>query len=169
MVRRRGSHKATARSSMKIKPSIPEREIEVARLCEYFSSLPNGAKVSWEEIEEHAGVRMNMSGREQARRALRRLRWPYLPVRGEGVVLSSADSALTIMRGKFVKIDHAVRKADTTRAHLTERHLPDMSGRDQRSMLLLASFFGAVRTIANDARRRVLALGKSSQEPEPAE
>lgn len=140
------------------KPSIPQHESEIAKIAEFFVPLPDGEDISWLRIEHETGVSMNVKGpgRSFARRALRRLKRPYEPVRGEGLRLSSPDNAMTIVRGRFIRIDGAVRIADRTQQELQKRHLPLMSTQDQQRMLVAAGFFGAIRTIAKETSTKIL-------------
>jgi hypothetical protein len=139
-----------------MKQSIPEREKQVGELIEYFRSAPNGAEVAWSQIAAETGIAMTTLGRSLVRRALKKLKRPYAAVRGVGVTLSAPSNALTIMSSRFIRIDSAVRRADTTREQLAERHFDQLETRDQNRMLTLAGFFGAVRAFASDAKSKIL-------------
>lgn len=138
--------------------SNAERESEVARLASYFEQLPDGEELLWMRIESDTGMSMAVSGRGRAlvRKALRRLKRPYEALVGEGIRLSAPDTAMTIVRGRFCRIDGAVRVADRTQKQLQQRHLEQMSSDDQRRMLLAAGFFGAIRAHAKEARTKLL-------------
>jgi len=140
------------------KPSNPEREIQVAKLIAYFATFADGEEVSWIRIEHDTGYSMAIPGRgrDLVRYALRKLKRPYEAVRGTGVRLSAPASAVTILNGKFIRIDGAVKVAARTQNHLAKRHLEQMSGEDQRKMIIAAGFFGAVRTISKEASSRLL-------------
>lgn len=135
--------------------SVPETELKIQKLKDYFESQADGDELSWMRIESDTGVTMDYRGKGLARSALRKLRRPYEALRGHGLKMSSPDSAITIMGGKFVRIDAAVRRADRTRACLQDRHLVQMSHKDQAKMLALAGFFGAVRAFASEAGQRL--------------
>jgi hypothetical protein len=139
-----------------MKRSIPEIEAIVAKLAEYFASLPDGEEVRWIRIEADTDVKMDARGKELARRALKRAKRPYEAVRGDGLRLSSPENAITIARGKLLRIDGAVKVADNTQRELQKRHLPQMSPDDQRKMLMVAGLFGAIRTIAKETTTAML-------------
>lgn len=139
-----------------MKASIPEREAQVAKLAEYFAGLPDGEEVLWIRIEADAGVKMSTTGKALARLALNKIKREYVPVRGDGIRLSSPDNAMEIMGGRFIRIDNAVRRADRTRSRIAERHFEHMTKQDQQKMLTLAGFFGAVRTFAKEAQAKLL-------------
>jgi len=97
---------------------------------------------------------MTPKRRDYVRTALARLRRPYAAVRGEGVQLSSPSTALTILHGKFTRIDGAVRGAERTQRQLQARHLEMMTGDEQRKMLLIAGFFGAIRSYSQQYKQQ---------------
>lgn len=135
--------------------SIQDTEVKVQTLKEYFEAQPDGDELSWMRIEADTGIAMDLRGKGLARTALKKLRRPYEALRGQGLRLSSPESAIVIMGGKFGRIDNAVRRADRTRACLQDRHLAQMNQRDQSKMLTLAGFFGAVRAFATEAGQRL--------------
>lgn len=141
-----------------MKKAIPEREAAVAALADYFAGMPDGEYVAWLRIEAETSQSMALTGpgRDDVRRALRRLRRPYEPVRGDGVRLSAPDNAISIVRGRFVRIDGAVRVADRTQQQLRERHLEQMTPDDQRTMLLTAGLFGAIRAMVRENSVKIL-------------
>lgn len=138
--------------------SIPERETQVAKLADYFTGQPDGEYVSWLRIESETGFSMAVSGtgREDVRRALRRIKRPYEAVRAEGIRLSSPENAVLIVKQRFTRIDGAVRVADRTQGQLRERHLDAMSPEDQRTMIMTAGFFGAIRALCRENGTKIL-------------
>jgi hypothetical protein len=138
--------------------AICEREADIARLKDYFAGMPDGEYVAWLRIEAETGVSMAFpgNGRNDARRALRRLKRPYEAIRGDGVKLSAPDNAISIVRGRFVRIDGDVRIADKTQQQLRARHLDQMSADDQRTMIITAGFFGAIRTLVKENSTKIL-------------
>ncbi len=136
--------------------SIPEVEAAITRIAEALSKRDDGAEIMWEDIEVSTGIKMHVKGpgRGYVRRALRKLRRPYEPVYGKGIRLSAPGSAMTIVRGRIVRIGGAVRVAERTQRQLQERHLEQMSAEEQRKMLMAAGFFGAIRALASEQRNR---------------
>lgn len=141
-----------------MKKAIPEREADIARLRDYFAGMSDGEYVSWLRIESETGISMRFGGhgRGDVRRALRKLKRPYEAIRGDGVKLSAPDNAINIVRGRFVRIDGAVRVADRVQQQLRERHLDQMSVQDQRTMIMTAGFFGAIRTLVKENSTKIL-------------
>lgn len=139
-----------------IQKSIPEIEKQVVRLVEYFLSQPDGSELLWENIEIDTAIPMNQHGRSLVRRALKKIKRPYEPVRAVGIILSSPKNAMAIVGHKFVRIDNAVRRADRTRNEISVRHLDALEERDKAKMRVLAGFFGAVRAFAKEAKVKIL-------------
>lgn len=136
--------------------SIPEIEEKVVRLAEYFSAMSDGSNVSWEQIATDTKIEMDTHGRSLARRALKRIKRPYAAVRAVGVTLSAPVNTIQIVSNRFVRVDNALRRADTTRKQLAERHFDHLEERDKGRMLTLAGFFGAVRVFAKEAKTKIL-------------
>lgn len=131
----------------------PEVAKILKTLTEYIDGQPDGEDLPWIRIEADTGVKMDNFGKTMLRRALRRR--PYEAIRGVGVRLSCPQTALVIAQSKLVAVDNSVRRADKTQQELQARHLSQMATGDQQRMLLLASFFGAIRTVAKNATVRV--------------
>lgn len=138
--------------------SNQEKQAKVAKLAAFFGTFQDGEELSWMRIESDTGIRMRPSdvGRACVRLALRRLKRPYETLRGQGVRLSAPGSAITIVRGRFCRIDGAVRAADRTQRELSKRHLEQMTSADQQRMIVSAGFFGAIRTIAKETSTKLL-------------
>jgi len=141
-----------------------KRQQDIASLRNFFEVQMDGDDVLWVKIEHETGVAMNEHGRALAREALRKLRRPYIPIRGDGIRLSAPDNALDIMGSRFKAIDRKVRHADTTRTQLSDRHMPAMDEVTQQKMNALAGFFGTVRAIAKSADKLVFARLKMHAE-----
>lgn len=139
-----------------MKPSTPETREARDHLTALFKDAPDGAEITWGDIAKGSGIRMDVRGKELVRHVLRKLHRPYESIRGQGLRLSCANTALTIVRDRFVRIDNRVREADRTQRDLTARHLHQMDEGGKSRLLMVASFFGAIRTIADNARTQML-------------
>jgi hypothetical protein len=138
--------------------SIPEKQALVTKLTEFFDTCKDGDEVSWMRIEADTAIPMRAGdpGRGLARLALKRARRPYEAIRGVGIRLSSPSNAIAIVRGRFCRIDGAVRIADKTQRELQRRHLDQMTPGDQQRMIVAAGFFGAIRSIAKETSTKLL-------------
>ena len=143
---------------MKRFTTAPEMLLQCEQLKEYLSGQPDGEDLSWERIEADTRVpmRTRTPGRAMVRHVLRKMKRPYEAIIGKGIRLSSPNTALAIVHGKFVRINGAVRVASRTQQQLQDRHLGKMSGEEQRKMIAAAAFFATVRAIALENRSRML-------------
>jgi hypothetical protein len=137
--------------------SIPDVQAAIERIAKVLDTHKDGDEVTWVDLAKASGVPMSVKGpgRGYARRALRKLRRPYEPLRAVGIRLSAPGTAMSIVRGRVVRIDGAVQIADRTQRQLQERHLEQMNAEEQRKMLLAAGFFGAIRALASENRHRM--------------
>jgi hypothetical protein len=137
--------------------SIQHVQETINKIVRALEGRPDGIELMWEDIEKISGVSMKVSGpgRAYARRALKRLRRPYEALNGKGIRLSAPGTAMTIVKGRVVRIDGAVRIAAKTQSQLQERHLDQMTPEEQRKMLMAAGFFGAIRALASENRNRI--------------
>lgn len=133
---------------MKIIESSQERVDQMQRLVQYLNEQPDGQQLKWTQIASETGIQMGQCGRNMVRRALSKIKRPYVALVSIGVKLSDAETALPIVATKFVRIDNAVKRADRTQREVSARHLTQLDSDKQKRMLLLASFFGAVRAAA---------------------
>jgi len=132
--------------------SIPQTQEKIGKLARYLEAQKDGDELTFVQIEQETGITMGVrtAGRDLLRRALRKVARPYEAIRATGIRLSAPTTAMTVLRGRVVRIDGAVRVAARTQRQLQERHLEQMSSDDQRKMLMAAGFFGAIRALARE-------------------
>jgi hypothetical protein len=143
---------------MKMFKSDQIRQTEISKVQIVLQALADGATISWVELEQQSGIKMHPSdapGRNYARCAMHRLKRPYETLRGVGLRMSAPTNAITIAHGKFARIDGALRVADKTNHHLTTRHLEKMAPEEQRKLIIMGGFFGAVRAMASEHRKEI--------------
>jgi hypothetical protein len=132
--------------------SIPKVQETIGKIARILEERADGVEMLWEDIEKISGISMDPKGpgRGYVRRALKLLRRPYEAVRAQGIRLSAPNTAMTIIRGRVVRVDGALRVAARTQRQLQERHLEQMTSDEQRRMLMAAGFFGAIRAMAKE-------------------
>jgi hypothetical protein len=137
--------------------TTPERQMQMKKLGEYFDTQPDGEEFSWDRIESETRIPMRPRGPGRALvwKTLKRLKRPYEAIVGIGLRLSSPETALTIVHGKFRRMDGAVRVATRTQKILSDLHLDKMSGDEQRKMIMAAAFFATVRMIVQENREQM--------------
>lgn len=134
--------------------TTPERAAKIAQLKAYLETIEDGDERAWDRIADETGIPMTRSGRDMVRMALGKR--PYESIRGIGLRMSCPESALQIVHHRLKRVNGATVRADSTQQELQRRHLERMSPPSQQRMLMLASFFGAVRVLARDASRGFL-------------
>jgi hypothetical protein len=129
----------------------------IEAIAAFLEPLPDGDEVSWLRLEAETGISMEVEGRgrDYARVALKRIRRAKEVIPGVGFRLSAPSTALAIVGRQFGRINGAVRKAEETNKMLADRHLEQMSPPEQRQMLLVSGFFGAVRVAATQYRQQL--------------
>jgi hypothetical protein len=101
-------------------------------LREYLSSVGDGVKLGWVDIEKASGVRMDVNGQALVRRVMSRLSRHYLAMPGFGIETSSARNAVDIATSKFVRVKNAVESAKDTGERLLGRHGDEMKASDRQ-------------------------------------
>lgn len=135
--------------------TTPENAERLAKLQAFFRELGDGEEASWLRVEHDTGIKMDALGKDLARHAMKREKRPYESIRGVGVRMSHHEAVGRIMIRRLKRIDGAVTNADQEQRSLQTRHLEQMASGAQQKMLMLASFFGAIRTIAKQANTQL--------------
>ena len=140
-----------------------QRQADIATLREVIDNTKDGAVLSWVELEQMSGVRMDARGRGLFRVAMRKNKRAYKALRGAGVELSSPRNAVTILRQMDGRIGGAVRRATKVDGHIQGRHLEQLDARDRAEVLMRSSLRGALLSGA----RAVVKLGSRKEAERP--
>jgi hypothetical protein len=133
-------------------PNQRRRE-HFARVLEYVSKLPDGARVSWVEVTQATGVAMTKDGQGLVRLALRRAKRPYLAIVGSGFELSSPNNALEVVASKTRRFVGALDVARETTAQVSTRHLDAMSQEKKNRLLHHQAIFDTLALNASLAKK----------------
>lgn len=125
-------------------------------LMAYLESTPPGVKLPYAQIEQDTGIEMNYNGKQMLYRALRRKKIDYDTVRGEAIIVVSADNGLKIVGKKTHKVVGAVDRATETTNRIAERFIEDMPPEKQKVLKLIQGAFGAIEI----AKQQVKAIYK---------
>ena len=145
--------------------SIAEISEESLKLISFFNDRQPGEEISYTEIEQGSGVRMDTRGKAFMRTALKRLGREYATHKGRGIELASPKNGLAIIANKVIKIDNAVKRGERTTRNIQRAFINVMDERDKRAVLFLVAGFGAIRLAAEQAR--VAFSNKKQALPEP--
>jgi hypothetical protein len=142
----------TKRSQEMEKKTIGELNEQSLRLAEFLRGLEPGANLSYLQIENETGVKMDMQGKGYLRRCLKRLKLEYSCRSGYGVQLANAETVMPILSTRICQIDHAVKRGNRTQKLLQEQFYDLLTAEDQRAVLLAGAVFGLFRLAADQGR-----------------
>ena len=136
-------------------PNQKRRELIVA-IIDFMRAQPDGARITWVEIEQATGAPMRTNEqRALVREACAKLDRAYIAIPGSGIELSSATNAAEIGNRETRKIGNAIERASTTVSAVISRHGNELSSEVQRGLLRVAGLAGALRTL-RDAGEKAL-------------
>lgn len=121
-----------------------QRRLDFVKVKVFLTEQKDGARVSWVEIEQGAGVRMDSRGKSLTRTALRMMRRPYLPMPGHGIEMSSAAIGPEIVEKGIRRIGHAISGAKKTTENIVERHLDAMPQESKNKILRAQAILSTV-------------------------
>lgn len=148
--------------------SKPENLASVETLCRYFDSKPDGAKLTWVEIEAGTGIKMSgVWGRDLARRALKKLKRPYGAMIGIGVELSAPVNALDLAGDSVRRVRSAIKNGKKRTGQLRERHEEAMPAEARQSLVLLDAQLGGLQLGLKQVRKAI--HKELSSGPSPAD
>lgn len=141
---------------------------ESLTLIKYLEGVEHGQILSYQKIEQDTGVKMNTpEGRSYLRTACKRLRREYSCLRGVGIELASPKTATTLIVGRLVKIDNAVKRAERTYNNVSVAFYDELSQEEQRQINFVGAAFGAIR-VASENGKYYLRNAKKVESSNPA-
>lgn len=135
-----------------IKKTIAQVSEDTLKIQAFIDSQRPGAILTYTEIQSATGVRMNTDGKAKLRRACKRARREYSPVRGSGIRLASAETALSLVSNRLVSINNATKRGDKTTKLMHEQFFESLSTAEQRQILFAGAVFGAIRVAAENGK-----------------
>lgn len=126
---------------------------ESLTLVNYLKDVEHGQILSYQQIEKDTGVKMdNPAGRGYLRTACKKLKREYSCIRGVGIQLASAETANTLVIGRLVKIDNAVKRGERTYNNVSLAFYNELSPLEQRQINFVGAAFGAIRVAAENGK-----------------
>ena len=117
---------------------------ETLRIKEYLEQKNPGDIVTYDEIGAETGVNMNSKGKSRLRSALKSLGLDFDTIRGQAIVLASAQNGLGIVGGKMQRISSAINKSRETHRRIQERFLAEMTQEEQKRMVYIGATFAII-------------------------
>lgn len=126
---------------------------ESLTLVNYLKNVEHGQILSYQQIEKDTGVEMSKNkGRSYLRTACKKLKREYSCLRGVGIKLASADTATTLIIGRLVRIDNAVKRGERTYHNVSMAFYNELSAIEQRQINFVGAAFGAIRVAAENGK-----------------
>lgn len=132
--------------------TIAEVSEETLKIQAFLEQQEHGAVFTYTEIESNTGVPMDVSGKAKLRTALKRARREYSAIKGTGIRLASADTALSLVSNRLVSINNATKRGDKTTKLLHEQFFASLNAQEQRQILFAGAVFGAIRVAAENGK-----------------
>jgi len=126
---------------------------ESLTLINYLKDVEHGQILSYQQIEQDTGVKMNNpAGRSYLRTACKNLKREYSCLRGVGIKLASADSAMTLVVGRLVRIDNAVKRSERTYHNVSMAFYNELEPAEQKQINFVGAALGAIRVAAENGK-----------------
>ena len=126
---------------------------ESLTLISYLKDVEHGQILSYQQIEKDTGVKMNTpNGRSYLRTACKKLKREYSCIRGVGIELASVKTASTLVIGRLVKIDNAVKRGERTYNNVSIAFYNELPPIEQRQINFIGAAFGAIRVAAENGK-----------------
>jgi hypothetical protein len=121
---------------------------EMLKLKAFFINVPNGAYLTYKNIEKQTEIKMDSRGRQLMRSALHSLKREYNCDIGKGIEIEASHNCMSIVTGRVRKVSGTLKRADKTASRMAGRYLDDMPPEDRNRLLATASLFGAIKAMA---------------------
>lgn len=125
---------------------------DTLKIQSYLENQSPGTFIDYLEIERGSGVRMDEQGKTRLRSAAKRAKIEYSASRGKGIQLASPENGVSMVLGKFVRVDNAVKRAEKTHRNIIYNFSDEMEERDRQTISQMGLLFGAVRAAAEQFR-----------------
>jgi hypothetical protein len=154
----------TKGDKMKSFRTNPQNAIDADAIAALLDATADGATLSWLEIEQKTGVKMNYRGKDLVRRVIRRADRAHASIPGSGIRLSCPESSVEIVENAVHRIVGAMGTASRTTRVVLDRHGKDMSDEDRQKLIRVHGTLGAVKALTNDSVRMLLPATKDAAE-----
>ena len=121
---------------------------ELAVLKGLLNQTPSGAYLTYFDIEQKTNIKMDSRGKSILRSALRSVKREYRCNRSEGIELESPHNAMHLVTNRVKRVSNSLKKADKTTSRMAERYIDSLKKDDLERLLMTASLFGAIKTMA---------------------
>lgn len=96
---------------------------------------------------------MDNTGKSYLRSAAKRLKLPYMVIKGVGIETCSPANAMSIISSSVIKIDNSVKRAEKTNKQVSKHVYSDLGEKERKSIDFLGALFGSIRGFSSSAKR----------------
>lgn len=121
---------------------------EQLRIRTVLERTPDGAYLTYKQLEAESKVKMDARGKALMRSAMRSLGRYYRPSNGDGIELEAARNTMAIVTSRVRRVDSSLRRATKTSQSLYERHAESLPVEDRQRLGMVVSLFGAIKAMA---------------------
>jgi hypothetical protein len=129
-----------------MKAKLPEREILIQALVEFFRGCEQGDRVSYVELEQAGFTMKAPQDRRTLKTAARRLDVVLKFLPGSGVVLDSPENADDFLESDRKRAQRANNRALRKGRLLLSKHDAKMSPHDKKNMCATVAMLGGIAT-----------------------
>lgn len=124
--------------------SIAEISKEALLIANYLEGKHPGDFVSYAEIEQNTGVRMDNRGRAYLRTALNRRNIEVSVVPGMGYEIACEKTAMSILGQKIVRIDSAIKRGKKTHKRIFSQFYEKLDELEKKKVNFIGAAFAAL-------------------------
>lgn len=132
--------------------TIAEVSKETLRIENVLKTCKPGEFLSYANITNLSGVKMDNRGKQFLRTALNRLKLEYSPVMGKGIELAGPMNAIGIVSKRVIKIDNSVKRAEKTTKRVTNQFYDQLGEHEQKNINYLGAVFASLRAYSQSAK-----------------
>lgn len=133
--------------------TIQDVSANTLKLEGIFSSASPGEYFSYTNLQQLSGIRMDNRGKSYIKSAMRRLKFPYETIRGQGIKVLSKDNATKIIVRDVIRIDNSMKKAEKTTRQVKDRVYEQLTDGERKNINFLGALFGSIRSYTTSAKR----------------
>ena len=134
---------------------IFEESEESRRIKDFLAQTKPGEVLTYKAIEAATFVKMDDSGKERLRRAIRALKLDYDCDPGIGIKMADHINGTVIVSGKLQRVRSAIGRAEKSSTRIQQKFFHLMSPEDQRRSIFVGAVFGAMNEAAKRIKREV--------------
>ena len=132
---------------------IHEPTKETLALEQFLETHQPGTELTYHQIAQVTGVKMDLKGKGYLRSAIHRLKLEYICNHGVGITLGSPTNSSTIIAHKVIRIDNSVKQAEKTTKNVHRQFYDHLPYAEQKQVNYLAALFGTIRSYSQSAKR----------------